>query len=75
MLPGHSRPVRYAAFSPDGRRVVTVSGDKTVLVFNVYPTTQDLIDHARAVVPRELTPCERKHFFLPVEGGVGDCPN
>ncbi len=38
----------------------------------MFPTTQGLIDHAKAVVPRELTPCERKRFFLPVEGGVGD---
>ncbi len=43
--------------------------------FNAYPTTQALIDHARAIVPRELSPCERKRFFLPVEGEVGDWPN
>ena len=72
---GHSRPVRHATFSPDGHKIVTTSGDKIVRVFNVYPTTQDLIDHARDVVPRELTPCERKRFFLPVEGEVGNCPN
>ena len=74
-LPGHTRPVLHAAFSPDGRKIVTTSGDKIVRVFNVYPTTQALIDHARSVVPRQLTPCERKRFFLPVEGEVGDCPN
>ena len=75
VLPGHSRPVRQATFSPDGRKIVTTSGDRIVRVFNVYPTTQDLIDHARSIVPRQLTPCERKRFFLPVEGEVGDCPN
>ncbi len=54
---------------------VSVSGDNNARIFPVFPTTQDLIDHARSVVPRELTPCERKRFFLPVEGEVGDCPN
>jgi hypothetical protein len=33
-----------------------------------------LIDHARSIVPRQLTACERKRFFLPAESGVGDCP-
>ena len=41
----------------------------------VSEVTQAMIDHARSVVPRVLTPCERKRFFLPVEGEVGDCPN
>ncbi len=74
-LPGHTEAVKYAAFSPDGTLVATVSDDTIGRVFRVFPTTQALIDHARSVVPRELTPCERKRFFLPVEGGVGDCPN
>ncbi len=58
-----------------GRHIVTSSSDKTARIFNVYPTTQDLIDHAKSIVPRDLTPCERKRFFLPVEAEVGDCPN
>jgi hypothetical protein len=33
-----------------------------------------LIDHARSLVPRELTACERKRFFLPAESDVDDCP-
>ncbi len=74
-LPGPNRPVRHAMFSPDGRKIVTNSGDKIVRVFNVYPTTQDLIDHARSVVPRQLTPCGRQRFFLPVESDAGSCPN
>jgi hypothetical protein len=32
-----------------------------------------LIDYAKSVVPRKLTPCQRKRFFLPVEGDVGEC--
>ena len=30
---------------------------------------------AKKTVPRKLTACERRRFFLPVEGGVDDCPN
>jgi len=54
---------------------VTASEDFTARIFNVFQTTQDLIDHARSIVPRQLTACERKRFFLPAEGEVGDCPN
>ena len=75
VLSGHEAQVWYAAFSPDGSRVVTASEDGTARIFNVFQTTQDLIDHARSIVPRALTPCERERFFLPVEGEVGDCPN
>ncbi len=75
LLPGHERQVWSVAFSPDGRHVLTASVDRTARIFSVFQTTQDLIDHAKSIVPRELTPCERKRFFLPVEAEVGDCPN
>ncbi len=51
---------------PDVTLIVTVSDDNIVRIFRVFPTTQDLIDHARAIVRRELAPCERKRLFLPV---------
>ncbi len=71
----HDSEVRGASFSADGRRLVTVSSTGTSQIADVYPTTQDLVEYARTTVPRELTLCERKRFFLPVEGEVGDCPN
>jgi WD40 repeat protein/class 3 adenylate cyclase len=74
MLKGHKGKVRSVAFSPDGSRVTTASG-WIARIFRVFPTTQTLIDHAKTVVSRRLTPCERQRFFLPVEGEVGDCPN
>ena len=64
-----------AAFSSDGTKIVIVSGEESVRVIRVFPTPQDLIDYARSVVPRELTPCERQRYFLPVQGEVGDCPS
>ncbi len=75
VLPGHERAVLHTAFSSDGRHIVTASSDKTARIFNAYATTQAMIDHARSVVPRVLTACERKRFFLLLEGEVGDCSN
>ncbi len=75
VLPSHGVGASYATFNPDGTRIVTVSGDNNARILPVFPTTQDLIDHAKSIVPRDLTPCERQRFFLPVEAEVGDCPN
>jgi WD40 repeat protein len=62
-----------AAFSLDGTRIAVISGEESVRVFRVFPTPQELINYAHSVVPRELTSCERKRYFLPVQGAVGDC--
>jgi WD40 repeat protein/class 3 adenylate cyclase len=64
-----------AAFNSDGTRVVIVSYKGDVRVIQVFQTLQDLIDFAKQTVPRELTACERRRFFLPVEGDVSDCPS
>ncbi len=66
--------VEHVTFSPDGSRVAGASHDGTAMIFNVFSGTQALIDYARSIAPRALTPCERKRFFLPVEGEVGVCP-
>jgi WD40 repeat protein/class 3 adenylate cyclase len=63
-----------AVFSSDGTRVAIVSSDASVRMVRVFPTLQDLIAYARHIVPRQLTACERRRFFLPVEGEIGDCP-
>ncbi|WP_235984611.1 nSTAND1 domain-containing NTPase [Mesorhizobium neociceri] len=64
-----------AAFNSDGTRVVIVSFKRDPRVIRVSPTPQELIDFAKQTVPRELTACERRRFFLPVEGNVSDCPS
>ncbi len=67
MLQGHEDRVRSAAFSPDGAEVVTASSDRTARIWRVFRTTQELIDYARNIVPRQLTPEQRKQFFLEAE--------
>ncbi|MEY9834006.1 hypothetical protein [Sinorhizobium fredii] len=64
-----------ATFNSEGTRMAGVFGDKVARIIRVFPTPQDMIDYARTVVPRELTPCDRQRFFLPVEGDIGECPN
>ena len=64
-----------AAFNSDGTRVVIVSFKQDPRVIRVFPTPEDLIDFAKQTVPRELTACERRRFFLPVEGDASDCPS
>jgi WD40 repeat protein/class 3 adenylate cyclase len=66
--------VGSAVFDPTGRRVVAAADDGDIRVFEVFPTAQELIDHARKIVPRQLTQCERERFFLSVEDDPGSCP-
>ncbi|MET0527439.1 MAG: WD40 repeat domain-containing protein, partial [Microvirga sp.] len=84
--PGARPAPTRAAFNSDGTRIAIVSTDEaatrlhgdtlhqTVRVVGAFPTLEDLIAYAKQTVPRELTACERRRFFLPVEGEVGDCP-
>jgi len=66
-LEGHCGTVTSAAFSLDGKRIVTTSEDKTARIWDVFPDTQSLVSAAKARVPRCLTPAQRKAFFLPPE--------
>ncbi|MEP1205846.1 MAG: adenylate/guanylate cyclase domain-containing protein [Rhizobiaceae bacterium] len=73
-LPSHTDQVRHASFSDDGRFVATVSNDKIARIFPFYPSLQSLITNALEIAPSELSPCQRKGFFLPVESKIVDCP-
>jgi WD40 repeat protein len=64
VLRGHESRVLSAAFSPDGARVVTASDDRTARIWPVFPTTSALIDYARSIAPRQLTPKQGKRLFL-----------
>ena len=68
---GRSRPRRVrvlsAAFSPDGKRIVTVSDDGAARLWTVFSDTQHLVAHAKAIVPRCLKAAQRTAYFLPPE--------
>ena len=74
VIRAHDGPVLRVGFGPLGRRVVTASLDGTARLFDIPLTTQALIDHAKAVVPRALTACERQRFFLAGQSEAADCP-
>ncbi|MER8734541.1 AAA family ATPase [Mesorhizobium sp. M1227] len=70
-----NRPkVTRAAMNSKGTAIAVVSGDERVRIIRAFPTSNDLIDYAKTVVPRQLTPCERRRFFLPGGSDVPDCP-
>jgi WD40 repeat protein len=53
-----------AAFSRDGKRIITGNNDGTARLWRVLPTGQALIEYAGQVLPRELTEGQRRLFFL-----------
>ena len=44
--------------------MVTASWDKTARIWEIFPTTQTLVDHAKEGVPRCLTQQRREEAFL-----------
>jgi len=56
--------INYAAFVPDGTRVLVVSADGTARLIPVFATDEALVVHARAVVPRRLSEQDRGRYFL-----------
>lgn len=65
----HEQHIGKMAISPDGKWVVTTTYDlksriAVAHVWPLFPTTQDLVDHAKATVPRGLTLKQRDRFFL-----------
>jgi len=64
---GNDAPVAQARFSPDGARVVAATGDKTARLWDLKADNRNLVSQARAIVPRCLTPAQRKAVYLPPE--------
>ena len=49
------------AWSPDGKRLATASGDETVLIYAMDP--HELLKLARSRVTRDLTPAECERYL------------
>jgi len=64
VLRGHEGWVLSAVFDPSGSRVLTASSDNTARIWRVFPTAAALVEYARAIMPRALTPAQRRQFFL-----------
>jgi WD40 repeat protein/energy-coupling factor transporter ATP-binding protein EcfA2 len=64
---GYNQLITHMAFSPSGKKVVTVSEDKIARllpIFNTLEEKQELIDCANQIVPRYLSQQQCKQFFL-----------
>jgi len=60
----HVRALTDVAPAPDGGHVVAAAMDGGVWIAPIFPSTDALVRHARALVTRELSPMERRRFFL-----------
>jgi len=67
-LRGHKDRVTSLRFTtPDGKKLLTGSADRTVRTWFVY--TKDLLEHADEKVKRALTPTERERYAPLLESG------
>src|SRR5262249_58641047 len=67
ILRGHEGELNDAEFSPDGRRVVTASYDRTARIYRTFLSINELIEEAKQAVPRCLTRERREEAFLAPE--------
>lgn len=64
-LKGHSGSVNSAAYSPDGNFIVTASKDGTARIYPrvMFMPFAELMELARRLSPRNLTPVERERYL------------
>ncbi|MEK8020928.1 MAG: CHAT domain-containing protein [Candidatus Parabeggiatoa sp.] len=69
---GYNQLITHMAFTPSGKKVLTVSEDKIARllpIFNTPEEKQALIDCANKIVPRHFSEQQCKQFFLEPECG------
>ena len=64
VLSGHTGSLRAVAFSPDGTHVLTGSAENTARLWPIFPSARDLVEVAKATVPRCLTSIQRLDLHL-----------
>lgn len=64
--------IQAIAVPPDSSRVMILGEDGTLRFFPLFAGTEALIQHARGVVPRRLSPDDRQRFFLVPMREAGD---
>ncbi|MEN3040676.1 MAG: LysM peptidoglycan-binding domain-containing protein [Bacteroidia bacterium] len=62
------------AFSPDGKLLAVPGPKGTVLLYPLLPDYQSLIEYSYAKKPRELTPAERRQFFIEDPRVIAELP-
>lgn len=61
-----------SAFNTDGTVIAVASGYEGCSQPS-FSTPENVVTMAHSIVPRDLTPCGRRGYFLPVDGKDGDC--
>lgn len=56
--------VQGGSWSPDGRRLAAGLEDGTARIWPIFPTTEALMAHAKAIAPRCLSLSDRARFFI-----------
>jgi WD40 repeat protein len=62
---GHSGWANHAAFSPDGARILTASGDGTARLWRCFSGAADLVAFVTPLLTRRLTGRQRRDNYLP----------
>jgi WD40 repeat protein len=64
VLNAHSERVTQVLFNPNNQSVATISLDGDIRLWPLFRNTDELIQHARQLVPRALSDAQKKTYYL-----------